>query len=59
MTVEDMNRISPQPEAVERSPKVEIPWEEIDKWIASLSFDEEDEESDRRHLTLDAGVRRN
>jgi len=49
-----------EPVENEAAPRVEIPWEEIDKWIASLSFDQDQEEKrPRRKFELDAGDRRN
>lgn len=49
-------QVAPLSEELDRPSRVEIPWDEIDKWIASISFDESDDESKR---VVDPGNRRN
>lgn len=49
-------QVAPLSEELDRPSRVEIPWDEIDKWIASISFDENDDESKR---VVDPGNRRN
>ncbi len=49
-------KLEPMERAAEAESKIKIPWEEIDKWLATVDLKEEIE---GRKVVLDSGDRRN
>lgn len=60
MNLNEIKTDAPEPMEAQTGARVEIPWEEIDKWIATLSFaGDEEQGSVKPRLELDPGDRRN